>query len=314
MAMRGDIINAVRDILGKLGFFVSEPHNIRSISFDVVGRRDDKLLFIKVLINVDAFTRANAEELAILAETLKGSPMLIGLHSGSGELENGVVYSRFGVPIMSMDSFHDFFVEGVPPYVFAAPGGLYVHLDKDVLKLARERKGLSLGSLAEVAGVSRRTIQMYEDGMGAVVDAALRLEDYLGEELIVPVNPFSYSRQTKQALSQFDMLEGISRNVFSRLNDLGFEIMPTCKCPFDALTKDDQVVLLTGVGRYGEALRKKARLAGNIASIAEREAVVFTDRTRKVSLEGTAVIRASELRKVEDGHELYQLVLERRLG
>ena len=51
--------------------------------------------------------------------------------------------------------------------------------------------------LADVAGVSRRTIQMYESGMGAMIDAALRLEEYLDTEIIETVNPFEYKYENR---------------------------------------------------------------------------------------------------------------------
>ena len=109
----------------------------------------------------------------MLADSLEGAPVVIGTHSGAGKLEPGVVYSRFDVPMISVETFDDFFKEGVPPFIFAAPGGFYVRIDTDILKTAREQ-GITLGQLAEAAGVSRRTIQMYEEGMGTVIDVALR--------------------------------------------------------------------------------------------------------------------------------------------
>ena len=46
------------------------------------------------------------------------------------------------------------------------------------MKRLREERSISLGTLAEIAGVSRRTIQMYENGMGAMIDVAIRLEEF----------------------------------------------------------------------------------------------------------------------------------------
>src|SRR3990170_2183524 len=164
---RRQLIDEVREVLTKTGFYLSERHDQRGLSFDVVARRDDLLLLLKVLQNVDAFSRANADELRLIATTLEGSPLVVGERSGSGPLEEGVIYSRFGVPIVSKQTFVDLFEEGVPPFLFSAPGGLYVRMDSEALRTARDRRGISLGTLADVAGVSRRTIQMYMEGMSA---------------------------------------------------------------------------------------------------------------------------------------------------
>ena len=65
---REEMVNTTRAILAKAGFDVSSAINIRSICFDVVGRRDKTVLIIKVLGNVDAFSRENADEMKSMAD------------------------------------------------------------------------------------------------------------------------------------------------------------------------------------------------------------------------------------------------------
>ena len=208
---RERLIEEVREALAKTGFYLSERHTERGLCFDVVARRDRALLLVKVLQNVDAFSKVNADELRMIARTLDGSPLVVGERSGTGPLEDGVIYSRFGVPILSRQTFLDFLEEGVPPFIFSAPGGLYVKLDTDALRRLREERQISLGTLAEIAGVSRRTIQMYLEGMSATVDIAIRLEEFLGEPIVVPVDPFSFSAHVERVLGSFARLEGLER-------------------------------------------------------------------------------------------------------
>src|SRR3989337_3233407 len=104
---RRQLIDEVREALGNAGFYLSEKHERRGLTFDVVARRDDLLLLLKILQNVDAFSASNAEELRLIATTLHGSPLVVGERSGNGALEEGVIYSRFGVPIVSKQTFID---------------------------------------------------------------------------------------------------------------------------------------------------------------------------------------------------------------
>src|SRR3989454_3775045 len=275
---RDRLLEDVRKILAKTGFFLSEETNTRGLSFDAVARRDEVLLLVKVLLNVDAFSKASAEELKMIATTLKGAPLLIGERSGAGPLEDGVIYSRSGVPILSRHTFKDFFEEGVPPFIFSAPGGLYVKLDGEALRRAREAKQISLGALAEVAGVSRRAIQMYLDGMSATIDIALRLEEFLGEPLVVPMDPFLYSSRVADLLTGFEDFERFERDVFRRLARLGYDVLPTVKCPFEAFTKDREIVLLTGVTSARERAHEKASIVSNLARIVERHSVLLVER------------------------------------
>jgi len=309
---REELIETVRDILAKAGFYVSRPIVMRSVSFDVVARRDRALLILKVLSNVDAFSKENAEELKVLAEALEASPLAIGERSGSGDIEEGIVYSRFGIPIISVDTLSDYVLEGVPPFIFAAPGGLYVKLDSDMLRKLREERSISLGALAEVAGVSRRTIQMYESGMGAMIDVATRLEEFLKELLVVPLDPFTYTPETERRLVELDRLDIFSQEVFGILDRLGYSIVPTVKCPFEALTSDESGLILTGLGKDESKLAEKARIVGNISKITEHNSVIFIERVKgRRSISGTPLVGKDELKKMNESDKLFDLVISR---
>ncbi len=185
---RSALIENVTAMLEDAGFAVSDRCVIRPKSFDVAARRGDDLLFVKILGNVDAFDGPTGAEMRRLGHYLHGTPVVIGLRTRDEDLERGVVYFRHGVPVISPDTALDFFVEGVPPLVYAAPGGLYVNIDGDVLADEREERGWSLGRLATELGVSRRTVSKYEDGMNASIDVAVKLEDVFDDALTSPVD------------------------------------------------------------------------------------------------------------------------------
>ncbi|OGS50839.1 MAG: hypothetical protein A3K65_03055 [Euryarchaeota archaeon RBG_16_68_12] len=310
---RDRLQDEVRGALARTGFYLSDKTTARGLAFDVVARRDDVLLLVKILANVDAFSKSSAGELRMIATTLQGAPLLIGERSGAGPLEDGVIYSRFGVPILSLRSFLEFFEQGVPPFIFSAPGGLYVKLDGAKLRQAREQKQISLGALAEVAGVSRRAIQMYLEGMSATIDIALRLEEFLGEPLVLPMDPFLYSRETADLLTGFDDLERFERDVFTRLERLGYDVLPTVRCPFEAFTRDREVVLLTAVTSSKERADEKAGVLTNLARVVERDSVLFVERrTSRTSLRGTPVIGQDELRRIRDRAKILELIEERK--
>ena len=309
---REELLARIRETLAKTGFFVSDPHNIRSISFDIIARRDKELLIIKALSNIDSLSGDDAEVLRILATTLGGSPMVIGLHSSSAKLDHGILYSRFGIPIISEATFHEHMLEGVPPFVYAAPGGLYVRLDGELLRKIREDRNISLGMLAEIAGVSRKAIQMYESGMGAMVEIAAKLEEYLNEPIVVPLNPFAYTLEVAKTLRTFDEFKGLNRDVFEMLKEIGYSVTPTIRCPFDALASDQDVLLLTGVEDDVKMMVRKARVVGNISRVTEKKSVIFVQQeTSTESIEGTPLITKDELRRADDADDVLELILKR---
>lgn len=311
-ARREDLLVRVRQSLGKAGFFISDPHNIRSISFDVIARRDKQLIIAKVLTNIDSLSAEDAEQLSVIANALQGSPLVIGLHSSSGKLEDGILYSRFGVPIISEVTFHEHVLEGVPPFVYAAPGGLYVRLDGELLRRIRQERNISLGTLAEVAGVSRKAIQMYESGMGAMIEIAAKIEEFLNEPIVVPLNPFSYTAEVERTLRTFEAFKGLNRDVFEMLREIGYSVVPTIRCPFDALASEHDLLLLTGIGESPEMALRKARVVGNISHVTEKKSVIFVqDKPTKEDIEGTPLITKDELRRADDVDDVLELILLR---
>ncbi len=311
---RQDIVQGTIHILERSGFSTSDPSYLVHSGFDIVARRDALILVIKVMAS-DSFSKGSLMGMLALARAVSGTPLIIGTRTSSKAIEDGVVYSRFSIPLMSLNTLRDLFIEEVPPLVYSTPGGFYVRLDRSVLARLRQG-GLSLGQLAEIAGVSRRTIQMYEDGMGAKLSVAIRLENALGIELIVPIDPLTYDIKTieDRELNTLDCLGDnvLAANIFEQLNEMGYSVEPTSRCPFDALTTDKENLLFTGVGIIDKRMARRARAMANISQLLKRHSVFFVDdRGRKTCLEGTPLITYVELERMGDKKKVLELIRDR---
>ncbi|HKW42752.1 MAG TPA: transcriptional regulator [Thermoplasmata archaeon] len=310
---RDALLEHTREGLAKTGFFLSRPHGERGLCFDIVARRDDTLLIVKVFQNVDALSKDTAHELKAVARTLEGSPLVVGERSGTGTLEDGVIYSRFGVPILARRTLVEFLEEGVPPFLYSGPGGQYVRLDSEALRRLREERQVSLGTLADIAGVSRRTIQMYLEGMSATVDVALRLEEFLREPLVLPMDPFGLVDPASPSEGALPRLEGFERELFQRLERLGYQVLRTVRSPFDALSMHDETTLLTSVGGADRALERKADVVANISRVVEKDPVIFVvRRSVRMNIRGVPVIAREELRRAKDPDDVDEMISERK--
>ena len=310
---RDRVLEETRRGLAKTGFFLSRPHGERGLCFDFVARRDDTLLIVKVLQNVDALNKETARELLDISRILEGSPIVVGERSGTGPLEDGVLYSRFGVPILSRRTLADFLEEGVPPFLFSAPGGLYARLDTEALRRLRDVREVSLGTLADIAGVTRRTIQMYLEGMSATMEVAMRLEEFLNESLVMPVDPFALLADPAAREERLPQIEGFEREMFERLERLGYRVLRTVRSPFDALSKHDETTFLTGVGEADRALERKAEVVSNLSRVVEKDSVMFVERARvRMSIRGVPVIAREELRRAKDRDDVEEMISERK--
>lgn len=317
---RVELLDYIRDLLSNAGFYVSRAYSMRPIGFDLIARRDNTLLIIKILTNINALPEDVATELKKLSELLDGQPLLIGLRAGNGDLEEEVVYDRFGIKAISPETLHLHLLEGIPLQVYAAPGGFYVNIDTEQVKKIRKEQQISLGSFARSLHVSRRTIRMYEDGMNARVDVAYRMEELFQTSLVKDINILQ-KRKRKHSKTKSESFVIESKTVptkpfldeiFSLLRKSGYTIIPMGRCPFEAVSKEKEKILLTCVQRYDKKLQQKAEILSSISKITEKRAVLITDRKgTKQNIFGTPLVIHDELRKIHDPEELLELILER---
>lgn len=305
--MRQELLLSVRTVLDEAGFDRSES---MGLSFDMVARKGATLLIIRTIVDKDQMERSSATDLKKLANVLRASPLIVT--SPDPKYHDGVLYLKFGIPLVTIKTLRDHVISGIHPMVFFGPNGYYVSIDGELMRRVRDEKGLSLGALSEGVGVSRRAIQMYESGMGVDIEVALKLEKALGIGLIVPLDPFSYSEKLISIREMYDSVDGLKRDVFQHLDSLGLEIIPTIACPFDALARGRGEVFMTGVESDPRAFQGRGMVLSGLSRVTgERAVMIVQDRVAKRKVGRTAVIRVSELMRTEDADKLMRLIDER---
>jgi len=334
---RDILVDQTIEILQHAGFMVSDRCDIRPRSFDIAARRGNVLLLCKILQNIDGLTEETANEMRSLAEILGGTPLVIGDKTRDQLLEDNVIYMRYKITAVNIQTFYDYFIEEVMPLVSASPGGLYVPIDGTVLKAARLENNLSLGSLAGIIGISRRTVSKYEEeGMHASIDTVLLLEDLLQVELAQPIDllkpstPPALGKNKKEpdgllkpadsaskisASAQKETSEAVAENeILLYISTLGFDVKETAQAPFKAVSQDKKAIILTGVSKYNPAAVKRAHLMSSISDVLQTESVFLINGSSKVkSIESTAFIEKKELVKMSGPEDLIEVIEERKV-
>ncbi|PSP62348.1 transcriptional regulator [Halobacteriales archaeon QH_8_67_36] len=312
---RSALVGNVTAMLEDAGFLVSDRCAIRPKSFDIAARRGEDVLLVKILGNIDAFDARTGAEMRRLGTYLNATPVVVGLRTRDEELKPGVVYFRNGVPVLSPDTALDLFVEEVPPLIYAAPGGLYVNIDSEVLADIREEKEWSLGKLAKELGVSRRTVSKYEDGMDASVEIAAELADLFDAPLTSPVSVLDGAEEIRDEEPTPDDPDVAPEDepiatVFTRI---GFEVHPTNRAPFKTVSENarrrEQV--LTGHSAFTEAAEKRARIMSSVGEVTRTRSVYVVDELIRESVDGTALIEKDEMEEIQDADDLRDLIMER---
>ena len=316
------LIHQIIDVLTRAGFIISDRCNIRPRSFDIAARKGEILLLCKVLFNIDGLNEETAREMKYLAEYLGGSAIVVGAKTRDQMLEDSVVYMRYDIIALNVQTLHDYFIENVPPLVSAAPGGLYVSIEGEILKKARMNNSMSLGTLAAMVGVSRRTISKYEEeGMDASIDVVLQLEEIFGVELARPINILESCRSRKPRKKVESRTEEQKKPstllpedlILNTISMLGYDVLPTTQAPFKAISRDKSSVILTGVSEFNTTVIKRAHLMSSISCVTETQSVfIINGRSKIKSVENTVMIEKKELDRISDSQELLNFIEERK--
>lgn len=299
-----ELLNTTLNLLEKAGFYCSEICRVRPSGFDFIARKDNQLFVVKILNNIDALASEVANEMIIVAKFLEGIPVVVGNKTCSSVLEDGVVYFRYGVPIITPSTLEDY-VRGIYPFICAAPGGFYVNIDGNLLKKIRDDRGISVGQLARIVGVSRRTIRLYEQGERASIEMAEKMTEFLETDIIKPVDLWEEIEKEKVEIER-----KIDNEIFKVLEEMGAFVLPTYRSPFNAMTEIINEKFI--VGMKEKKIMEKARIISDLARVAEKESVIFTEKSLRENIEGVPVVVKEEILKAREPEEIIDLILERK--
>jgi len=300
-------LQLVISVMITAGFEVSERFSIRPRSFDLIARNNGTLLVIKVVAHIDSVNEDAAFDLEVISRHLGGIPLIVGERAREAELERGAVYVRYGIYAISPATLYDYFVEKIPPLVYASPGGLYVNINGDALRELRENRNMSLGDLGQVLGVSRRTISKYESGMGTTLDVAIRIEEHFDTGVVEHIDLMSHEQHPTELKHEWS--DKKERNVpIEFLEQLGMHLHTLRGAPFQALLTFEKHTILTGYGPAQKVV-KRAALIGNLSQIAKKHAMcIITDYHKQKKIGKTLVIGEERLHRIEDGFELLDMI------
>jgi len=306
MMEREKLIRTVESILRSTGYKTARME-FKGSCFEIVASRLLLLLFIKVTTNIDSVTEEQAEDLKRLAAFFKASPLIVGIRTKNGELEEGVVYERFGIYALSPETLYDILVENELPAIFAERGGFYVRINGRLLRNLREKHGYSVNELAQILGVSRKSLLNYERGEQAVsLDVAIRLEELFDEPLAEPLDVLHSRVEANLDIIPETPLE---REVFERLKYLGLGVVKVKKAPFNAVSRDDEFKILTGIDeRKTRSTIKRAEMVTEVSKIVNSDGVFILQKTKTEVVGEVPLIPKKSLEEVRDADELIELI------
>lgn len=281
---RGEMLDVTESILKKTGFQVSERCVARTSCFDFVTRRKEQPVFIKAHVNIGNVSPRDASELHSISRCFFAIRLFIGDKSRRKPLEDDTVYSRYDIYAVNPKTLEDVLIRGTYPLVEAGPGGYYVKLDGDKIREKRQELGLSVGKLAEMMGISRRTLYGYEKGMAkASVSAAYKLEWVLGVPFVQFIDIFKSRPEAESFFAlakRMFIKQPFLQKVLRKFAEINFHVAHTRRAPFDFIAQcpEGKLCIIGGVRDKKERnVNQRTEEIISVGKVVNAQPVFITD-------------------------------------
>jgi putative transcriptional regulator len=278
--------------LKEAGFQVSQICCSRPSCFDFAAKKDDKPVLIKTHSDIDTFSPRDSNELKIIASHISATTLIISQKTHDKPLADDTVYSRHAIFVITEKTIKNIALQTTNPLVYAEPGGYFVEIDGTLIEKRRKELGLSIGKLAEMISVSRRTLYGYERGMTkASVTSAYNLAKTLGIPVAKPINILEKTRKQRQHLlmKATHAIAGqpLLNKVFKVFKKSAFcNISPVKKAPFDFIINipNEKYVIVGSIAINGERqLSKRIEEILSVCRVVHAHPVLITEKRKPLN-------------------------------
>jgi len=292
--------DALVDVLERTGFQCFAPLEKKSC-FDIAAKRDSTLILFKVLSNIDSLRESQARELSAVASSLCATPLVVGEKSKTYQLDDGIVYDRYGMQVVTVETISQFLSQQFPQKKFFK-GRIVAEIESQLLQKKMDEMSIGVSELASKLGVSREAIYKYQKGMNIEFSKAKHLEEILNTSLI----------KGQQLLSEAKPCEPEKLPPYlQKMCEIGFEVVPVHR-GFDAIAKERESLMVDSEKSAAYA-RTKAKFLKGASSFFETHPIYVLEKSQTPdSIKGIPVIRKDELEKAESAGEVIDLAKKRR--
>ncbi|MEM2142017.1 MAG: transcriptional regulator [Candidatus Thorarchaeota archaeon] len=317
---RNQLLEQVKTELADAGFLVSSDCDVRPSCFDIVARKDDQLVLVKVLANVGALTNQDASALKRVAGFFNAVPLVIGNKTQRGQLEDNTVYKRYGITTITTSILRRVLRSDELPMEYVQRGGRFVTIDSVKLRETRTVRRMTKEDLAECVNVSARAILAYEKNeIDVSVEVAERLEKVLETDLIIPIDPLRASLPDNSPLDsnvpQEEELSYIERKVTDFLGQLGMTVLWTNRAPFHIAARERGPPILSGIGSIrNPGFQRRTEILKSVSEVTESDAVLIVEDQDGPEMTDLPVVYQQELEEIDEPTELKRILSERLDG
>ena len=229
-------------LMDRLGIFLlKDGFTVKTLTrtcFDILARKQDKILLIKALEDANSITNEYVNEMNKVASYIGAVSVIISEKAGN-KLDDNVLYTRFDMYTLNFNTFVNS-IKRKFPFVKRTQAGFTVSVAGNRLREKREQMGYSSNYLSKRIGVTSRMIGKYEKGNSQVtITKAMKIYKIFGEKVFNELDIFASKKEIESEYNS---------NLSRKYGALGFKAADTSRTPFDIIAKKENELILTGIG------------------------------------------------------------------
>jgi putative transcriptional regulator len=269
-----EIIGRVESLMGRTGFECCKNMGC----FDVAAKKGKNFFILKILRNVDSLQEEHADSLKTISAELGGRALIIGEHTRKETLEDGIIYQRFDIPTIGIETLENILTHKFKPMVTRNRGGLFVEIDSIQLKKKRISMGLTQEELAMKVGTTKKGIYEHEkQNKKASKELVDNLEAVLGK-ISSPASIYSKEWEKTVPRGQF---EGI---VAKHFEAKGFETNSVYHAPFNIIAKSEDLIILSEAEENREKIEKILEDLISFSRLARKPIIAVTREEEELEI------------------------------
>jgi predicted transcriptional regulator len=294
---REELLMKYSRLLERYGFSETYAYNMRS-SFDIISRKRDRIMILKLVDNIDSLGEGEASSLRKLGGFFDADVFVVfNKYKGKGTGKD-LVFTRHGVDCISNSTFESVLNGKRPPKAQRFIGAKF-KIDASELKRLRTLQNMSMKSLSTIVKVSKDSIYRYEKGEAFAKGPALKkLEAFFKTNVIeVPENttaqPISYK--------------------YHKINEsLDIDFINVGASPFHMLGKRHSRYEI-GIEADSRTMKKMADFYKSFSSVLDEDYQFFiAHKTIRERIYGIPVLTKEELSRIKEEKELIDAISSKK--
>ncbi|MCC6053748.1 MAG: helix-turn-helix domain-containing protein [Thermosphaera sp.] len=268
LPMKDELLEEVLGIIKKAqskGDLILYPREGRSV--DIVTRVQNKALLLKVTENIDELSKQEVSDLKKARVAYDAYTVIIAQRDEKGDLEDEVVYYKYDNIVVTPKTLEDYIVKGQKSLVAYIRGNYVLKINPEKLRERASESGISRGELADLLGISKKAVYMYERGeMHIILEKGVKLASILGEDIFEEFDIFrdtSLHGKVNVGSMPRDKVENALYRVASTMRKLCISFS---RMPVDVVLRTEKpisIVKETGMDSNREKVENAEKIAEN---------------------------------------------------